>query len=247
MEKLKGKVALITGGNSGIGYTTAKLFSEQGAKVIITGRNQERLDKAAKELGVTAILSDTSKLKDINSLFSDVKKKFGKIDILFANAGIAPFVPFEIVDETHYDSVMSINVKGLFFCVQKAVPLLNKGGSVILTSSVVNQMGMAGASVYAASKAAVRSFARTMSAELVGNGIRVNVISPGPIDTPLFAKTGMSKEQMKEMAEGIAQMVPMKRFGKSEEIAAAVLFLASDDSSFVLGAELSVDGGMTQL
>jgi len=247
MKKLRGKVALITGGSSGIGLATAKLFSEHGAKVIVTGRTQKDLDKAAKILRVTAIRSDTSNLEEIESLYAQVKKRFKKIDILFANAGIAPFVPFEMVDEAHYDSVMSINVKGLFFSVQKAVSLLNKGSSIILTSSNVNKMGMPGAAVYAASKAAVRSFARTMSAELVRKGIRVNVISPGPIETPIFSKIGMSKEQMKGMRAQITQQSPMKRFGKPEEIAAAALFLATEDSSYMLGTETVVDGGYTQL
>jgi len=247
MKKLKGKVAVITGGSSGIGLATAELFAQEGARVIVTGRDKKQLDKAGKMRGVTAIQSDTSDLIDIDSLYAQVKKKFRKIDILFANAGIVPFVPFEMVDEAHYDSVMSINVKGLFFSVQKAVPLLNKGGSVILTSSIANVKGMPGMSVYAASKAAVRSFARTMSAELVDKGIRVNVISPGPIDTPIFNKTGMSKEQIKGMQKQITEQSPMKRFGKAEEIATAALFLASSDSSYILGTEIVVDGGFTQL
>jgi NAD(P)-dependent dehydrogenase (short-subunit alcohol dehydrogenase family) len=223
------------------------LFSEHGAKVIITGRNQESLNKAAKELGVTAILSDTSDLKDIESLYSEIQKEFGFIDILFANAGIAPLVPFEMVDEANYDSIMSINVKGLFFTIQKAIPLLNKGASVILNTSIVNQIGMPATTVYAASKAAVRSFARTMSAELVEKGIRVNAISPGPISTPIYGKLGMSDEQLKDMEEQTKQQNPMKRFGAPKEIAAAALFLASEDSSYILGSEITVDGGHSQL
>lgn len=246
-KKLEGKVAVITGGSSGIGLATAKLFRDEGAKVIITGRNQEALDSAAKDLGVTGIKSDSSVLSDIDNLYKEVNEKFGKIDVLFLNAGIAPFAPMEFVNEEHYDSIMNINVKGLYFGVQKAPPILNDKASIILTSSVVNQIGMAGASVYSASKASVRSLARTMSAELIGKGIRVNVVSPGPIETPIFSKIGMSEEQMAGMKAGLEQTHPMKRFGQPHEIATAALFLASDDSSYVLGAEIMVDGGMTEL
>jgi len=247
VKKLDGKVAIITGGASGIGLATAKLFRDEGAKVVITGRNQEQLDNAANDLGITGIKSDASVLSDIIKLYDGVKEKFGKIDVLFLNAGIAPFTPLEHVNEEHYDSIMNINVKGLYFGVQKAVPFLNENASIILNSSVVNQMGMAGASVYSASKAAVRSFARTMSAELIAKGIRVNIVSPGPIETPLFGKMGMNEEEMSGMKEMVTQMNPMKRFGKPEEIASAALFLASSDSSYMLGAEIIVDGGMTHL
>jgi NAD(P)-dependent dehydrogenase (short-subunit alcohol dehydrogenase family) len=246
-KKLEGKVAIITGGSSGIGLATAKLFCKEGAKVVITGRNQEQLDSAASELGVTGIRSDVSNLDDINNLYNEVKAKFGNIDILFLNAGIASFIPLENANEEHFDSIMNINVKGLYFGVQKALPFLNEKASIILTSSVVNKMGMAGASVYSASKAAVRSLARTMSAELIEKGIRVNVISPGPVETPIFSKVGMSEEQMAGMKEQISQQNPMKRFGKPEEIATAALFLASEDSSYMLGAEINIDGGFTQL
>lgn len=246
-KKLINKNVVITGGSSGIGLATAKLFSEEGAKVIVTGRNQEALDKAEDELGVTGIKSDSSILSDIDGLYSQVKEKFGKIDVLFLNAGIAPFVPIEQVDENHFDSIMNINVKGLFFGVQKALPLLNEGASIILTSSVVNQKGMAGASIYAASKAAVRSFARTMAAELIDRGIRVNVISPGPIDTPIFNKLGMPDDQVKGMLEGMTQMIPMKRMGKPEEIASTALFFATNDSSYITGSEINVDGGFAEL
>ena len=201
--KLENKIAIITGGNSGIGLATAKLFVKEGAKVIITGRNQEALDSAVSEIGgdIIAIKSDTSKLEDINSLYEEIREKFGRIDVLFLNAGVAKFFPVEMANEEMYDEIMDINVKGLFFNVQKALHLLNDKASVIITSSIANQMGMVGGSVYCASKAAVRSFARTMSAELVGKGIRVNVISPGMIETPIFGKMGMSEEQLNGMME----------------------------------------------
>lgn len=246
-KRLDGKLAVITGGNSGIGLATAKLFKAEGAKVIITGRGQEKLDSVANEIGITAIKSDSSNLNDISNLYEQVKEKHGNIDVLFLNAGIAPFVPMEHVTEDHYDNVMDINVKGLYFGVQKALPILNENASIILNSSVVNEMGMSGASVYSASKAAVRSFARTMSAELISKGIRVNVVSPGPIETPIFSKTGMSEEQIAGMKEGMTQTHPMKRFGQPEEIASTVLFLATKDSSYILGEEIRVDGGMTEI
>jgi len=247
--KLNGKVAVITGGSSGIGLATAKLFEREGATVIITGRNRESLDSASREIGsrVIAIRSDTSNLDDIRSLFSHIREKYGRIDVLFLNAGVAPFAPMEMVNEEFYDNIMNINVKGLYFSVKEALPLLKHGSSVIITSSIANQMGMAGGSVYSASKAAVRSFARSMSAELVGKGIRVNIISPGAIDTPIFGKMGMSEEQKQGMLEGFKQMNPMKRFGQPEEIAKAALFLATDDSSYVLGGEIIVDGGQSHL
>ena len=247
VKKLEGKVAVITGGSSGIGLATAKLFSEEGAKVVVTGRNQEALDKAEKELGVTGIKSDSSILSDIDNLYKEVKEKVGNIDVLFLNAGIATLIPMEQASEEHFDSIMNTNLKGLYFGVQKALSYLNDGASIILTGSVINQKGIAGSTVYGASKAAVRSLARTMSAELIGRGIRVNIISPGPIETPIFGKMGMSEEQMKEMGDGFSQMVPMKRFGKPEEIATTALFLASKDSSYILGSEINVDGGLSQL
>ncbi len=247
VKRLQGKVAVITGGNSGIGFATAKAYVNEGANVVITGRNQEQLDKAGKDLGVTAIKSDSAVISDIENLYAKVKEKFGRIDVLFLNAGIAPFVPMEIVDEKHFDSVFDVNVKGVFYGVQKAIPILNKGASVIITSSGVNKQGMPGTVIYGASKAAVRSFARSMSAELVDRGIRVNVISPGPIATPIFGKVGFDAKQMEEMGKQITQMVPMKRLGKPEEIAGPAVFLASDDSSYMLGEEICVDGGLTEL
>jgi NAD(P)-dependent dehydrogenase (short-subunit alcohol dehydrogenase family) len=249
MGKLEGKMALITGGNSGIGLATAKEFKEQGARVIITGRDQQTLDDAKRELddGVLAIRSDTSSLAEIDKLFSAVKDKFGHIDVLFINAGIAKFVPFADVTEEFFDATMDINFKGAYFTIQKALPLLNDNASIVLNASINAYIGMPNSSVYAASKAALITLARTLSAELVGRGIRVNVVSPGPVTTPIFGRLGLPPEALDEIANNIQAQVPMKRFGRPEEIAKAALFLASDDSSFLLGTEIVADGGMSQL
>ena len=248
-RKLENKVAVITGGNSGIGLSTAKLFQAEGARVVITGRRQDVVDSAAKEIGGDSVgfTSDASKLDDIVTLYKKVKERFGKIDVLFLNAGIAKFGPFTSVDETAFDAMLNINLKGLFFNVQKALPLLNEGASVIFTTSIADQKGFPDTSVYSATKAAVRSLARTLSAELLDKKIRVNTIAPGPIDTPIFEKLGVPAEAVGEVKEGFASTVPMKRMGSPDEIARAALFLASDDSSFVLGIELVVDGGVAQL
>ena len=248
-RKLENKVAIITGGNSGIGLSTAKLFQAEGARVVITGRRQDVVDSAVKEIGGDSIgfKSDTSKLDDIAALYEKVKEQFGKIDILFLNAGIAKFGPFTSVDEAIFDEMVNINFKGLFFNLQKALPLLSEGASVILTTSIADQKGFPDTSVYSATKAAVRSLARTLSAELADKKIRVNAIAPGPIDTPIFEKLGAPEEAVEEIKGGFESMVPMKRMGTPDEIARAALFLASDDSSFVLGVELVVDGGMAQL
>jgi len=248
-RKLENKVAVITGGNSGIGLSTAKLFQAEGARVVITGRRQDVVDSAVKEIGGDSIgfKSDASKLDDITALYEKVKETFGKIDVLFLNAGIAKFGPFTSVDEATFDEMLNINFKGLFFNVQKALPLLNEGASVILTTSIADQKGFPDTSVYSATKAAVRSLARTLSAELADKKIRVNAIAPGPIDTPIFEKLGAPEEAVEEIKVGFESMVPMKRMGSPDEIAGAALFLASDDSSFVLGVELVVDGGIAQL
>lgn len=248
-KKLDGKIALITGGNSGIGLATAKLFKAEGATVIITGRNQERLEAAALEIGdgTVAIQSDTSKLDDISSLFEEIGKRFKKLDILFANAGVATFGPLESVDEATYDRMMDINVKGLFFTVQKALPVLIDGATVVLNTSVASHSGFANTAVYSATKAAVRSFARTLSADLLERNIRVNAVAPGPIDTPLFGKLGLPEEAIEATKAGFTEAVPMKRFGRPEEVATAVLFLSSKASSYILGEELVVGGGMTRL
>ncbi|MGN6369683.1 MAG: SDR family oxidoreductase [Phycisphaerae bacterium] len=243
MGKLSGKVAVITGASSGMALATAKLFVKEGAYVFITGRRQEQLDAAVKEIGsnVTGVRGDSASLADLDRLFETVKKEKGKIDVLFASAGVGWWVPVGQVTEEHYEKTFDVNVKGTLFTVVKALPLLSDGASVILNGSIAGSKGMEAFSVYGASKAAVRSFARSWTTDLKGRGIRVNVISPGPIDTASLAPLdGTAKEQLKSA-------VPLGRLGKSEEIATAALFLASADSSFVTGVELFVDGGMAQV
>jgi NAD(P)-dependent dehydrogenase (short-subunit alcohol dehydrogenase family) len=246
MSKLSGKIAVITGGNSGIGLATAKLFAKEGANVVITGRRQAELDAAVAEIGsnIVGVQGDVSNLADLDKLYAEVKAKFGHFDILFANAGIAELSPIGAVTEEHFDKTFGINVKGLLFTVQKALPLLVDGGSVILNSSTANTLGLEGFGVYSATKAAVRSFARTWTAELKTRKIRVNVVSPGPIETPIFDKMGLSVEQITAFGANITTQVPLGRFGHPNEIAQAVLFLASSDSSYVAGVDLYVDGGM---
>lgn len=249
MSRLEGKVAVITGGNSGIGLAIAQTFASEGAQVGIFGRNQETLKQAVNSIGAgaLAVQGDVSKSADLDRLFANVKEQFGSIDVLVVNAGIAKFAPIEFTDEALFDLLINVNVKGALFTVQKALPLMNEGSSIILTTSAVNQMGMPNVSVYAATKAAVRSFARTLSSELLSRGIRVNALSPGPIETPIFERTGLPKEAIDEFGQQIVSSNPMKRFGKPIEMAKAALFLASDDSSYVAGAELVADGGMSQL
>lgn len=247
--KLEDKVAVITGGNSGIGRATAEEFQRQGAKVVIFGRSRESLDATAQALGddALAVQGDVSRLDDLDRLFSEVMERHGRIDVLVANAGIAPPAPIEQVDEASFDQLINVNVKGLFFTVQKALPLLTEGASIILTGSSVTYRGMANMSVYSATKAAVRSLARTFSVELLPRAIRVNVLSPGPIETPIFGRMGLPEEKLEEMAQGITQQVPMGRFGSAGEMAKAALFLASSDSSYVVGADLLADGGYATL
>ena len=249
MKALEGKVAVITGGSSGIGLATAKLFQHAGAKVAISGRSQQSLEQAVQELGpgTVAVRSDVSKLGDLDRLFAVVTEKLGRIDVLFANAGIAKFAPVTDVSEDVYDETFDINVKGVFFTVQKAIPFLNDNASVILNTSFVNQAGVPTTSVYAASKAAVRSLARSISSELAGRGIRVNVVSPGPISTPIYTKLGLPKEAVDAFAANIVSQVPLRRFGKPEEVAQTALFLASSASSYITGVELNVDGGLGQV
>ena len=250
MTRLKNKIAVITGGSTGIGLATAKTFIEEGARVIITGRNEDTLAQAVVEIDsdrITAIKSDTSKLSDIDTLAEQIKSDFGRVDILFANAGIAWFAPLAQSDEAFFDAQFNTNVKGLFFTIQKLEPLMTEGGAIVLNASAAASKGFEGGAIYSATKGAVRNFARTLSTELAPKGIRVNVVSPGPIETPIYGKMGMTEEQLQGMAEGFAAMVPMKRFGAASEVAKAVLFLASDDSSYVIGEEILVDGGIATL
>ena len=247
--KLEGKVAVVTGANSGIGLATAKRFVEEGAYVFVTGRRQSELDTAVKEIGknVTGVQGDVAKLADLDKLYAAVKAKTGRIDVLFANAGIAELGPLGEVSEEQFDRMFDINVKGLFFTVQKALPLLPNGASVILNASIVASKGNPASSVYSATKGAVRSFARTWTMDLKDRKIRVNAISPGPINTPAYDRIAASGPAGKQMLETIVNRVPMGRFGTPDEIARAAVFLASDDSTFVTGIELFVDGGAAQV
>ena len=249
MKRLEGKVAVVTGGNSGIGLATAKRLQEEGAKVAIAGRSSKTLAEAVKTIGngVLAIQADVAKFTDVDKLYAEVSKKLGKIDVLFVNAGVAKFAPFADTTENSYDEQFDINIKGAYFTIQKALPFLNDGASIILNTSVAGSKGAAGASAYSATKAALRSLARTTAAELVGRGIRVNAVAPGPIVTPIFDKTGLPKEALDEFAKDVLARVPMKRFGQPEEVAGAVAFLASQDASYITGVELNVDGGFGQI
>ncbi len=249
MSKLSGKVALVTGGNSGIGLATAKHFVAEGAYVYITGRSKTKLDSAVKEIGsnVTAVQVDVTNLKDLDRLYEQIKKERGKLDIIFANAGVFNYAPLESISEEHFDGIFDSNVKGLVFTVQKALPLLPDGASIILNASIVGSKGLASNSVYSASKAAVRSFARTWTTDLKARHIRVNVVSPGPIDTAALRELFGSTEVGKQRMANISNIVPMGRLGTADEIAKAVIFLASDDSSYITGIELFVDGGTAQV
>ncbi len=249
MNKLEGKIALITGGNSGIGLATAKQFVNQGAYVFITGRRDPELAAAVNEIGknVTGVQGDVSNLGDLDRLFAQIKREKARLDIVFANAGVAKFAPVGKITEELYDSIFNINVKGLLFTVQKALPLLPDGASIILNASIVGSKGFSANSVYSATKAAVRSFARTWTTDLKDRRIRVNAISPGSIDTPGLSDLLASSETGEQRKKMISTMVPLGRFGKPDEIAKAVVFLASDDSSYVTGIELFVDGGIAQV
>jgi len=249
MKAFENKVAVITGGNSGIGLATAKAFAAQGARVAISGRDRKTLDQAAKEIGpgTLAVQSDVTDLSSLDGLFREVKQRFGSIDALFVNAGVAKFAPITDVTVQHYDELLDTNLKGSYFTVQKALPLLNQGASVVLTTTAVDSLGLPGSSVYAASKAALRSLARTLSAELSSRNIRVNAIAPGPIETPIFGRLGLAQDAVEELAKVILGRVPAKRLGQSNEIADAVLFLSSPTANYIVGVELNVDGGMSQL
>jgi NAD(P)-dependent dehydrogenase (short-subunit alcohol dehydrogenase family) len=248
-QSLAGKVAVVTGGSSGIGLATAQRFAAEGAYVFITGRRQKELDEAVALIGenVTGVQGDVSNLEDLDKLYAIVKDQKGYVDILFANAGVGDLVPLGEITEAHYDKLFNINVKGLVFTVQKALPLFRDGGSIILNASVASIGGMAAFSIYSATKAAVRSFARTWTSDLKSRNIRVNAVSPGPIDTPILDGLASSPDQVEEIKGSLASQVPMGRMGKPEELANAVLFLASSESSFVTGIELFVDGGLGQI
>jgi NAD(P)-dependent dehydrogenase (short-subunit alcohol dehydrogenase family) len=244
MKSLENKVAIVTGGNSGIGYAAAADLVSKGAKVIATGRNKEALAKAETELNVTGIVADQSDLKSIDNLVEEVKAKFGKVDILFLNAGIAAFAPLDSASEDHYDSIMNVNVKGVYFTVQKVLPILNDGGSIIFNTSVNAHVGMPNSSVYAASKAAVLSLNKVFAVELASRKIRVNAVSPGPIETPLYGKVGLEKEEVEGLGSALGEKILLKRFGQAAEVAKTVSFLASEDASFITGSEIVVDGGL---
>ena len=244
-KRLEGKIALITGGSAGIGLATAKQFVEEGAYVYITGRRQPELDAAVASIGsnITAIQGDVAKLTDLDRIYAQIAKEQGRLDIVFANAGLGDFVPLGSITEEHFDTTFNVNVKGVVFTVQKALPLMSDGGSIILNASIVSIKGFPASSVYSATKAAVRSFARTWTMDLKDRGIRVNAVSPGPIDTPLLNQTFVKPEEVK----ALVSTVIMGRLGRPEEIAKAVVFLASADASYVTGIELFVDGGAAQV
>ncbi len=249
MGKLQGKVAVVTGGNSGIGLATAKLFVAEGAHVFVTGRRQPELDEAVASIGdgVEGVRGDVSDLEDLDRLYRTVEDRKGRIDVLFANAGGGEFLPLGQITEAHFDRTFGVNVKGTLFTVQKALPLMRAGGSVILTGSTAGSHGSPAFSVYGASKAAVRSFARNWILDLKGSGIRVNVLAPGPTSTPGLHGLAPDAEQDRQLTEALIAQIPLGRMGRPEEVAAAALFLASDESGFVNGIELFADGGMAQV
>ena len=248
MAKLTGKVALITGGTSGIGAATARLFKAEGATVIVTGSNPATLEAARRDLaGIEVVASDIADIAATRTLVADVHARHGRLDILFANAGIAKFGASPDVDAAHFDQQFNINVRGAYFAIKHAAEVMAEGGSIVLNASVSGVMGGQGQTVYGATKAALRSFGRTFAAELAPRRIRVNTISPGPIETPIFGKVGIPAEQMSALREGFVSQIPLARIGRADEVAAAALFFASDDSSYTTGAELFVDGGMVSV
>ena len=248
MDRFKGKTAVITGGTTGIGLATAKLFINEGARVIVTGRTAATIKSAQAELGDNAIVvrSDATSFPDMDALAAKVKETFGKLDVLFVNAGYGQFIPFESVTEEVYDEMLNLNAKGPYFIVQKLVPLMPEGSSVVFTTSIANVKAVAPLSAYGAAKAALRSITRSLASELSPRGIRVNAVSPGPIESPILLKMGMPKEAADQVSLQMKESVPMKRIGQPEEIAKAVAFLAID-ATYTTGAELPVDGGWSQL
>lgn len=243
MSKLDGKTAVVTGGSSGIGYATARKIRELGAKVIITGRNPEAVDKAAGEIGAVGLVADQASLGDTDALVEFAKEELGGVDVLFINAGIAAFAPVEHLTEEQFDATMNINFKGAFFTLQKFLPILRDGASVINLSSINAYTGMPNTAVYAASKAALNSLTRTAAYELAPRKIRVNAVNPGPTNTAIFGKLGMPDEAIQEFASAMQNRIPLKRFGEPEDVATLVAFLASDEASFITGAEYNIDGG----
>ena len=244
MSELNGKVAVVTGGNSGIGFSTAKKFKEEEATVIIIGRSKEKVNTAATELGVKGIVADVSSLSAIDNAVNEIKSEFGNIDTLFVNAGVFIPAPVGQITEDMFDSLTNINFKGAVFTIEKFSPILNDGASIINLSSINAYTGMPNTAVYGASKAALNSYTRTAATELAPRKIRVNAVNPGPIATPIFSKTGMSEEQLKGMGEAMQNRIPLKRYGQPEEIAELVTFLASDKASFITGSEYNIDGGV---
>jgi len=247
MKRFEGKVAMVTGGNSGIGLAAAKAFAREGAQVAVTGRDEGTLKNAEKEIGsgALAIRADAARIADLDAAMAKVRDQFKRIDALFVNAGIGKFVPIAEVTEAMFDEIVTINLKGAFFTVQKALPLMARGSAVVLNASINAHIGLPGTTVYGATKAAVVNMAKTMSADLAERGIRVNAVSPGPVETPIFGRGGVSSEQSRQTKEWLQNQTLVKRMAEPEEIAEAVLYLSSDVSSFVVGAELVIDGGMT--
>ncbi len=249
MGKLSNKVALVTGGNSGIGLATAQRFAQEGAEVVITGRRRQVVEEAVELIGENAvgICADASRLEELDDLYQQIGERFGRLDVLVANAGVIHPAPGDQVDEEQFDEQFDINVKGVFYTIQKALPLLRDGGSIVLVSSIAHLKALEAHVVYAATKAAVRSFARSWAAELKGRNIRVNCLSPGPVRTPIIGKMGIGEAQYGEFEKQLAGLIPLGRLGRPEELANSALFLASDDSSFITGVDLCVDGGLSQL
>jgi len=247
MKRFEGKVAMVTGGNSGIGLAAAKAFAREGAQVAVTGRDEGTLKNAEKEIGsgALAIRADAARIADLDAAMAKVRDQFKRIDALFVNAGIGKFVPIAQVTEAMFDEIVTINLKGAFFTVQKALPLMARGSAVVLNASINAHIGLPSTTVYGATKAAVVNMAKTMSADLAERGIRVNAVSPGPVETPIFGRAGISSEQSRQTKDWLQNQTLVKRMAEPEEIAEAVLYLSSDVSSFVVGTELVIDGGMT--